>query len=114
MPGEPTRSEVDQLPGATVLEFGAGWCPICQAARPLIDAQLAARPGLRHLRIEDGKGQPLGRSFRVKLWPTLIFLRDGNEVCRVVRPTRPDELAPAFDRVHLAASGSAPGAGRAT
>jgi len=41
---------------------------------------------VRHLKIEDGPGRPLGRSFRVKLWPTLVFLRDGVEVARVVRP----------------------------
>jgi thioredoxin 1 len=93
---EPLRAEVDQLAGPTVLEFGASWCPICQAARPLIDAALAARSGLRHLSIEDGKGQPLGRSFRVKLWPTLIFLRDGQEVSRVVRPNNPADLASSF------------------
>jgi thioredoxin 1 len=38
-------------------------------------------------KVEDGPGRPLGRSFKVKLWPTLIFLRDGAEVARVVRPT---------------------------
>lgn len=102
MPSEPTRAEVDQLTGATVLEFGAGWCPICQAARPLIDSALANRPRLRHLWIEDGKGKPLGRSFRVKLWPTLIFLRDGQEVGRVVRPTQVSDLAAALDLIHAA------------
>jgi thioredoxin 1 len=102
MPPEPTRAEVDQLSGPTVLEFGASWCPICQAARPLIDSALAARPGLRRLWIEDGKGQPLGRSYRVKLWPTLIVLRDGREVARVVRPTQPEDLSAAFDLVHTA------------
>jgi thioredoxin 1 len=95
-PAEPTRAEVDQLSGATVLEFGASWCPLCKAARPLVDSALAARSGIRHLWIEDGKGQPLGRSFRVKLWPTLIFLRDGHEVGRVVRPNNPADLAPVF------------------
>jgi thioredoxin 1 len=80
------------MPGPAVLEFGASWCPICQNARPLIDRALAAHPFLRHLWIEDGKGKPLGRSFRVKLWPTLIFLRDGQEVARVVRPTSSREL----------------------
>jgi thioredoxin 1 len=29
----------------------------------------------------------LGRSFKVKLWPTLVFLVNGQEVSRVVRPT---------------------------
>ena len=100
MADEPTRAEVDQLTGATVLEFGAGWCPICQAARPLIDSALARRPELRHVRIEDGKGKPLGRSFRVKLWPTLILMRDGQEVGRVERPTQPSDLAPVLAPAH--------------
>jgi thioredoxin 1 len=83
---EVSRSEVDAWRGTTVLEFGASWCPICQGARPLIDAALAKRPGVRHEWIEDGSGKPLGRSFGVKLWPTLVVLRDGIEVARVVRP----------------------------
>lgn len=93
---EPTRSEVDQFSGATVLEFGADWCPICQGARPLIERTLSQHPDVQHRRVEDGKGKPLGRSFRVKLWPTLIFLRDGKEVARVVRPRQADELEAAL------------------
>src|SRR3954471_19785570 len=62
---EPTRQAVDSLDGLTLLEFGASWCPHCQAAQPLIAALVKAHPGLRHLRIEDGSGRPLGRSFRV-------------------------------------------------
>ena len=96
---EPTRSEVDGRQGATVLEFGAGWCPICQAARPLIDRALSARQDLEHIWVEDGKGKPLGRSFRVKLWPTLIFFKDGQEVARVVRPNSADEVSDALSRV---------------
>lgn len=102
MSAEITRSEVDALPGPVVLEFGADWCPICQGARPLIERVLAAHPGVRHLRVEDGKGKPLGRSFRVKLWPTLIFLRDGAELGRVVRPSDDGELTSALERIELA------------
>lgn len=82
----PTRAEVDQYAGATVIEFGTSWCGYCQAAQPLITAAFAGYPNVRHLKIEDGKGRPLGRSFRVTLWPTLVFLKDGKEVTRVVRP----------------------------
>ncbi len=46
----------------------------------------------RHLKVEDGPGRPLGRSFRVKLWPTLIVMKEGEEVARAVRPDR-DALA---------------------
>ncbi|HWM44079.1 MAG TPA: thioredoxin family protein [Burkholderiales bacterium] len=53
---EPKRAEIDRLAGAALLEF------------------------------VDASGRRLGRSFGVKLWPTLVFLRDGKEVARLVRP----------------------------
>ena len=83
---EPTRAEVDQLDGASVIEFGAPWCGYCQAAQPLLASAFASHPGVRHVKVEDGKGRPLGRSFRVTLWPTLVFLDQGKEVARLVRP----------------------------
>lgn len=88
----PTRDQVDGWTGAAVLEFGADWCGHCQGAQPLVAAALAAHPGVSHVRVADGKGKPLGRSFAVKLWPTLVFLKDGKEVARAVRPTDPDEV----------------------
>ena len=83
---EPTRQEIDASPGPLVLEFGATWCGYCQAAQADIATALKSRPAVRHIKVEDGKGLPLGRSFRVKLWPTLIFMENGVEKGRVVRP----------------------------
>lgn len=100
---EPARADVDALPGATVLEFGANWCGWCQGAQPHIAAALQPYPDLRHVKVEDGKGKPLGRSFRVTLWPTLIFLRDGQEVARVVRPDGPQPVRDALARITPAA-----------
>lgn len=89
---EPTRAEVDSLAGATVLEFGASWCGHCQAAQPAITAAMQVFPQVRHIKIEDGKGRRLGRSFHVKLWPTLVFLKDGVELKRLVRQSQAEEL----------------------
>lgn len=93
---EPARTEVDAMPGPTLLEFGANWCGYCQDAQPDIAAVLAKHPAVRHVRIEDGKGLPLGRSFRVKLWPTLVYLLDGVERARVVRPASAADIEAIF------------------
>ena len=95
-PQAPDRSEVDALPGLTLLQFGADWCGHCQAAAPAVAEALHAAPavsGMRRLLVEDGPGRPLGRSFRVKLWPTLVLLRDGQEIARLVRPTEAAAVA---------------------
>lgn len=88
----PTREAVDALTGPVVLEFGADWCGYCQGAQPHITEAMGTFPGVRHTKVADGKGKPLGRSFTVKLWPTLVFLKDGKEVARVVRPTDAAEV----------------------
>jgi thioredoxin 1 len=98
-PTEPARAEVDSYAGPTVLDFGTNWCGWCRGAQPLIVKALGAHPEVRHLKVEDGPGRPLGRSFRVKLWPTLIFMKDGQEVARVVRPSRVEELQDALAKI---------------
>jgi thioredoxin 1 len=99
---QPERSAVDAMPGTVMLDFGANWCGYCRAAEPLIDEALAGSGQVRHLKVEDGPGRPLGRSFRIKLWPTVVVLKDGQEVARVVRPVSSDEV-----RVALAQAGAA-------
>ena len=80
------RTELEALEEPALIEFGTPWCGWCRAAQPLIAAALTEHPQVRHIKVEDGSGRPLGRAFRVKLWPTLIFLKRGQEVARLVRP----------------------------
>ena len=92
----PTRADVDALTGLTVLEFGTTWCGHCRAAQPAIAEALAPTTAWRHIRVEDGPGRALGRSFHVKLWPTLVLLKDGQEVARVVRPRQRADITDAM------------------
>ena len=95
----PARAEIDALPGPLLLEFGVDWCPHCQRAQAPLANVLAGHPALTHLKVEDGPGRPLGRSFRVKLWPTLILLRGGVELGRLIRPTTAGEIRDLLDRL---------------
>lgn len=60
--------------------------------RSLLQQVLGGYPALDYYKIEDGKGRPLGRSFKVTLWPTVILLRDGQELARAVRPQAREDL----------------------
>jgi thioredoxin 1 len=120
-PVHPTRAALEAMPGKVVLEFGVDWCPHCQrAAGPVAEAlstaglRVADSTGaaicrgetpvaatadtLQYWRLEDERARPLGRSFKVKLWPTLLFLQDGVEVARVVRPTTVAEVTAGLEQ----------------
>ena len=88
----PTREVIDAMPGSVLLEFGTPWCGHCQAAAPLVSQAMAGHHDITHIKVEDGPGRRLGRSLQVKLWPTLIMLKGGEERARVVRPTSEQEV----------------------
>ena len=106
---EPKREQVDALQGPTLLEFGSPWCGHCMRAAPLVEEALSEHPGVRHIRIADGSGRPLGRSYRVKLWPTLVFLDAGKEVERLVRPGDSRSIEQALDRIDRGGRSAAAG-----
>jgi thioredoxin 1 len=93
---QPERATIDATPGVVVLDFGTNWCGYCQAAEPLITQAVGDYPAATHIKVEDGPGRPLGRSFKVKLWPTVVVLKDGQEIARVVRPTSADAVRAAL------------------
>ncbi len=98
----PPRADVDRLDGPTLVEFGSPGCGHCRAVQAPLALALADHPRVRHLKIADGSGRPLGRSFRVRLWPTLVFLRDGREIARLVRPRDAEPIRDALARIDAA------------
>jgi thioredoxin 1 len=94
----PTLEDVNKLCGYGFLEFGAPWCEHCVAAATPIEHVLTPLQ-LPHIKAYDGKGLPLGRAFKIKLWPTLVLLKDGVELARVVRPTSISDIKPLIDLI---------------
>ncbi|GAB3481237.1 thioredoxin family protein [Marinomonas epiphytica] len=78
--------DIKSIKGLVILEFGAPWCPHCQVIQEPLCELLNGSAPMTHIKIYDGKGKRLGRLFKVKLWPTLILLKEGEELDRLVRP----------------------------
>ena len=83
----PTREQVDAEHGPVLLEFGTAWCGHCRAVALKLKELLDSHPEVKHVKVEDGPGRPLGRSFQVRLWPSFVFLRDGTVVRQLARPS---------------------------
>src|SRR5262245_17904168 len=95
-----TRKDVDTSRAALVVVSVTDWCGFCPSAAPAVEEALSEFPSLRHVKVEDGPGRHLGRSFLVKLWPTLIILKDGKEVARIVRPRNAEEIRTELAKAH--------------
>jgi thioredoxin 1 len=94
-----TRADVDSMTGPVVIEFGASWCGICRGFTSQAQAAFEGHSEVTHIRVEDGPGKKLGRSFRVKLWPTFVFLKDGQVVQTSVRPTASSEISQGLEAI---------------
>ena len=83
----PTRAAIDREPGLVLLEFGTPWCGHCRALALRVAELLERHPEVKHIKVEDGPGRALGRSFEVRLWPSFVFLREGKVVRQLARPS---------------------------
>ncbi|MBH1964457.1 MAG: thioredoxin family protein [Comamonadaceae bacterium] len=95
----PSAADIEAMRGPVLLEFGTSWCGFCRGAQPLIEQAAGEFPLVQHIKVEDGPGRPLGRNFKVKLWPTLVFLRDGKPLAQLVRPTQVQEIRDALQLI---------------
>jgi|SRR3990170_1467603 len=79
---EAFERDVLRAPEPTVVLFWAGWCPFCQAFRPLFDARAAENNGRFAVVSLDDNENPLWDRFHVGVVPSLAFFRDGALVAR--------------------------------
>jgi len=81
----------------TMLEFTAPWCPPCKAMKPALDA-LAAEYRLTLTEIDVERDMVAAQRYEVRATPTIVILRDGAEVGRVVGARPRAFLAGMLDR----------------
>jgi len=80
-----------------VVDFWAPWCGPCRMVSPILDRLAEDRPGeVKVVRVNVDEAPSLAQRYRALSIPTLVVLRDGEEVDRVVGadPRLADRIAP--------------------
>lgn len=67
----------------SLVEFTAAWCGPCKVMKPILDS-LSASYGVSLRYVDVEVDRDLADQFLVKSMPTLVVMRDGKEVGRVV------------------------------
>jgi thioredoxin 1 len=92
---------MQNLAGITILDFTAAWCGPCRTLKPVLHA-LVTEPGYagkaRVAEIDVDAEPVLAQQYQVRSMPTLVYLRDGVEVGRVVGARPRAFLAGVLDR----------------
>ncbi len=88
---------VDEASLPVLVDVWAPWCGPCRMVSPVLDRLAENRPGeVKVVRVNVDEAPSLAERYRALSIPTLVVLRDGEEVDRIVGadPRLADRIAP--------------------
>jgi putative thioredoxin len=68
-----------------LVDFWADWCPPCLTIGPILEKlthEFDGRFALAKIEVDEGENMKLAGRYQVRGFPTILFVRDCNEVAR--------------------------------
>lgn len=72
------------LNNLSVVKFGATWCPPCKLMKPTIEKLSSEFPEFTFFDVDMDENPELIKKFDIKSVPTLLIMKDSEELQRVV------------------------------
>jgi thioredoxin 1 len=77
----------------TVLAFHTSWCPICMRQNVVLERLTDQNPALEVLKVDFDGDKPTDRKYGVKTQSTLLLIKGGREVARLVGEHREERIS---------------------
>lgn len=92
-------SEVMAAGGLVVVDFWATWCGPCQRVAPIVEELAAEYEGRATIgKYNVDEGEDLSAEFGIRNIPTLVFVKDGKLVDRMVGAASKAEIKAKIDQ----------------
>lgn len=78
------ESEVSQSDQTVLIDFYADWCGPCKMLSPIVTEVAKENPEIKVVKIDVDAEQDLAIEYQVMSIPTLVVIKNGNEVNRAV------------------------------
>lgn len=76
-----------------IVKFYTTWCPPCQRIAPLVTSVSQKLDiQVRGVNMDTQSGEALAQRLRINRIPTLLLIKDGKEVCRIIGFLKEDVL----------------------
>jgi len=93
-------TEVEDSPLPVVLDMWATWCGPCRVMEPVLDALAEAMAGrVRFAKLDVDENPRTAARFNVRSIPTLLVLKRGQEIDRIVGVKPKAEIARRLERL---------------
>lgn len=87
---------MDLTVGICAVKFGAAWCGPCQMMEPLLQKMKNEFSGINYISVDIDDKPQLAKTYRIRSLPTVILLKEGQEVTRLVGAVKTEPLRKAL------------------
>lgn len=75
-----------------IVDFFATWCPPCKALSPVVEEFANENYTIKVLKVNVDQEQELAVKYNVMSVPTLIYIKQGKEISRIVGYTTKEKI----------------------